>query len=151
MNKSFYGWRMVGAGCAIQFLQAGLLHHAFGAYFSVLMDEFKWSKTELAGAAALQPMEAAILGPLLGWIIDRFGAQGMIRIGIIIFGLGFCLLSTINSLSGFYGAIIMIAFGASLCGYFPLNVSIIRWFERQRARALSFITLGLALDRTSVV
>ena len=145
MNKSFYGWRMVGAGCAIQFLQAGLLHHAFGAYFSVLMDEFKWSKTELAGAAALQPMEAAILGPLLGWIIDRFGAQGMIRVGIIIFGLGFCVLSTISTLGGFYGAIIMIAFGASLCGYFPLNVSIMRWFERQRARALSFITLGLAL------
>ena len=145
MNKSFYGWRMVGAGCAIQFLQAGLLHHAFGAYFSVLMDEFNWSKTELAGAAAMQPMEAAILGPLLGWIIDRFGAQGMIRVGVVIFGLGFCLLSTINTLSGFYGAIIVIAFGASLCGYFPLNVSIIRWFERHRARALSFITLGLAL------
>jgi MFS family permease len=144
-QQYFYGWRMVGAGCAIQFLQAGLLHHAFGAYFSVLMDEFGWSKTALSGAAALQPMEAAILGPLLGWIIDRFGPQGMIRIGIIVFGLGFCFLSTINTLGGFYAAIIMIAFGASLCGYFPLNVSVIRWFERHRARALSFITLGLAL------
>ncbi len=143
--KPFYGWRMVGAACAIQFLQAGLLHHAFGAYFAVLMDEFGWSKTALSGAAALQPMEAAILGPLLGWIIDRFGPQGMIRIGVVLFGLGFCLLSTINTLPGFYAAIIVIAFGASLCGYFPLNVSVIRWFERYRARALSFITLGLAL------
>ena len=144
-HKPFYGWRMVGAACAIQFLQAGLLHHAFGAYFSVLMDEFGWSKTALSGAAALQPMEAAILGPLLGWIIDRFGPQGMIRIGVVLFGLGFCLLSTISTLGGFYAAIIVIAFGASLCGYFPLNVSVIRWFERYRARALSFITLGLAL------
>lgn len=144
-TKIFYGWRMVGAGCAIQFLQAGLLHHAFGAYFAVLMEEFGWSKTALSGAAALQPMEAAILGPLLGWIIDRFGPQGMIRIGVIMFGLGFCFLSTISTLPGFYAAIIVIAFGASLCGYFPLNVSVIRWFERHRARALSFITLGLAL------
>lgn len=144
-QKVFYGWRIVAAGCAIQFLQAGLLHHAFGVYFAVLQEEFGWSKTALSGAAALQPMEAAILGPLLGWIIDRFGAQGMIRVGIIIFGLGFCFLSTINSLGGFYAAIIMIAFGASLCGYFPLNVTVIRWFERYRARALSFITLGLAL------
>ena len=144
-QKVFYGWRIVAAGCAIQFLQAGLLHHAFGVYFAVLQEEFGWSKTALSGAAALQPMEAAILGPLLGWIIDRFGAQGMIRVGIILFGLGFCFLSTINSLGGFYAAIIMIAFGASLCGYFPLNVTVIRWFERYRARALSFITLGLAL------
>ena len=144
-QKVFYGWRIVAAGCAIQFLQAGLLHHAFGVYFAVLQEEFGWSKTALSGAAALQPMEAAILGPLLGWIIDRFGAQGMIRAGIIIFGLGFCFLSTIDSLGGFYAAIIMIAFGASLCGYFPLNVTVIRWFERYRARALSFITLGLAM------
>ena len=144
-QKVFYGWRIVAAGCGIQFLQSALLHHAFGVYFAVLQEEFGWSKTALSGAAALQPMEAAILGPLLGWIIDRFGAQGMIRVGIITFGLGFCFLSTINSLGGFYAAIIMIAFGASLCGYFPLNVTVIRWFERYRARALSFITLGLAL------
>ncbi len=144
-HKPFYGWRMVTAACLIQFLQAGLLHHAFGAYFAVLTDEFGWSKTALSGAAALQPMEAAILGPLLGWIIDRFGPRGMIRIGVVIFGLGFCLLSTINTLTGFYAAIIVISFGASLCGYFPLNVSVIRWFDRYRARALSYITLGLAL------
>lgn len=146
----FYGWRMVSAAFAMQFLQAGLLHNAFGAYFAVLTEEFGWSKTALSGAAAMQPMEAAILGPLLGWIIDRFGPQGMIRAGVVIFGLGFMGLSTINTLFGFYVAIITIALGASLCGYFPLNVAVIRWFERHRARALSFLTLGLALGGTFV-
>jgi MFS family permease len=148
--KPFYGWRMVAAACAIQFLQAALLHNAFGAYFAVLSDEFGWSKTALSGAAALQPMEAAILGPLLGWLIDRFGPQGMIRVGIVVFGLGFCFLSQINSLSGFYAAIVVIALGASLCGYFPLNVAVIRWFERRRARAISALTMGLAMGGTAV-
>ncbi|MBK8063419.1 MAG: MFS transporter [Betaproteobacteria bacterium] len=143
--KIFYGWRMVAAGSGIQFLQAGLLHQAFGAYFAVLIQEFGWSKTALSGAAALQPMEAAVLGPVLGWIIDRFGPQGMIRIGVVIFGLGFMLLSQIDTLLGFYGAFIVIAFGASLCGFFPINVAIIHWFERYRARALSSLSLGLAI------
>lgn len=146
----FYGWRMVAAACAMQFLQAALLHNAFGAYFAVLTEEFGWSKTALSGAAAMQPMEAAILGPLLGWIIDRFGPQGMIRAGVVIFGLGFIGLSTISTLFGFYVAIITIALGASLCGYFPLNVAVIRWFERHRAKALSFLTLGLAMGGTFV-
>ena len=143
--KIFYGWRMVAAGSGIQFLQAGLLHQAFGAYFAVLIQEFGWSKTALSGAAALQPMEAAVLGPVLGWIIDRFGPQGMIRLGIVTFGLGFMLLSWIDTLAGFYGAFIVIAFGASLCGFFPINVAIIHWFERYRARALSSLSLGLAI------
>ena len=143
--KVFYGWRMVAAGAGIQFLQAGLLHQAFGAYFAVLAEEFGWSKTALSGAAALQPMEAALLGPLLGWFIDRFGSQGMIRIGIVTFGLGFILLSRIESITGFYTAFVVIALGSSMCGFFPLNVAVIRWFERRRARALSIVGLGLAL------
>ena len=143
--KVFYGWRMVAAGAGIQFLQAGLLHQAFGAYFAVLADEFGWSKTALSGAAALQPMEAALLGPLLGWFIDRFGSQGMIRIGIVTFGLGFILLSRIESITGFYTAFVVIALGSSMCGFFPLNVAVIRWFERRRARALSVVGLGMAL------
>ena len=150
MAKVFHGWRMVAAASGIQFLQAGLLHQAFGAYFAVLSEEFRWSKTALSGAAALQPMEAALLGPLLGWIIDRFGSQGMIRLGIVIFGLGFVFLGTIDSLAGFYAAFVIIAFGSSLCGFFPLNVSIIRWFEKKRARALSFVGLGVALGGTLV-
>ena len=143
--KIFYGWRMVAAGSGIQFLQAGLLHQAFGAYFAVLIQEFGWSKTALSGAAALQPMEAAVLGPVLGWIIDRFGPQGMIRLGVVIFGIGFMLLSQIDTLWGFYGAFLVIALGASLCGFFPINVAIILWFERYRARALSSLSLGLAI------
>jgi MFS family permease len=142
--KIFYGWRMVAAGSGIQFLQAALLHQAFGAYFAVLAEELGWSKTALSGAAALQPMEAAVLGPVLGWVVDRFGPQGMIRAGIVTLGVGFMLLSQIDSLGGFYGAFVVIAFGSSLCGFFPVNVAIIYWFEKLRARALSALSLGLA-------
>ena len=136
---------MVAAGSGIQFMQAALLHQAFGAYFAALVDERGWSKTALSGAAAMQPMESALLGPVLGWIVDRFGPQGMIRIGVVAFGLGFMLLSQIDSLAGFYAAFIVIALGSSLCGFFPINVAIIHWFQRYRARALSSVGLGLAL------
>jgi len=142
--KIFYGWRMVAAGCGLQFLQAGLLHQGFGAYLAVLTEERGWSKIALSGAAALQPMEAAFLGPVLGWVMDRFGPQGMIRIGIVTFGLGFMLLSRIDTLAGFYAAFVVIALGSSLCGFFPLNVALIHWFEKRRARALSALSLGLA-------
>jgi sugar phosphate permease len=141
----FYGWWMVGAGCALQVLQSCLLLQAFGAYVAILRDERGWSKTELAGAAALHQVEAAVLGPILGWMIDRFGAQGVIRTGVFVFGIGFMLLSQIDSLLGFYGAFIVVALGASLAGFFPINVALIHWFERKRARALSSVQFGFAL------
>ena len=136
---------MVGAGCAMQFLQSCLLLQAFGAYVAILRDDMGWTKTQLAGAAALHQVEAAVLGPVLGWVIDRFGTQGVIRTGVVVFGIGFMLLSQIETLLGFYGAFIVVALGASLGGFFPLNVALIHWFERKRARALSSMQFGFAL------
>ena len=145
MKRIFYGWYMVGAGCAMQFVQSALFLQSFGAYFAVLRDDRGWSKTELSGAAALHQVEAAILGPVLGWFIDRFGAQWVIRTGIVMFGAGFILLSYVDSLLAFYGAFIVTALGASLCGFFPLNCSLIHWFDRYLARALSTVQIGFAL------
>ncbi len=143
--KIFHGWRMVGAGGGLQFMQQLLFTQAFGAYVPVLAEERGWSKTALSGAAAMQSAESALLGPALGWILDRFGPRAMIRAGVLCLGLGLMLLSQISTLAGFYTAIATIAVGTSLSGYFTINVAVIRWFSRKRARALSAMNLGLAM------
>ena len=148
--KIFYGWRIAAAGAGLQFLHAALLLQAFGAYVAVLSEELGWSKTALSGGAALQSIEGAILGPALGWLIDRFGPRAMVRAGVVAFGCGFIALSRIETLGGFYGAALLIALGASLCGYFPVSVALVHWFERRRARALSLMGLGLAAGGLAV-
>jgi len=148
--KIFYGWRMVGASAMIQFLYSGLLMQAFGAYVAVLSEDRGWSKTALSGGAALQSLEGALLGPALGWVMDRFGGRAMVQAGVVIFGLGFMALSQVDTIAGFYVAITIIAVGGSLCGYFPLTITIVHWFRRQRARALSTMGLGLALGGLAV-
>ncbi len=141
---------MVGAASVIQFLHGGLLMQAFGAYVAVLSQERGWSKTALSAGAAIQSLEGALLGPALGWIMDRVGARLMVQAGIVCFGLGFIFLSQIDSLAGFYGAVLLLALGSSLSGYFPLTVTLVHWFKRQRARALSIMSLGLAVGGIAV-
>jgi len=149
-KRLFYGWYMVGAGSTLQFLQSALMSQSFGAYVAVLQAERGWSKTALSGAAAMQQMETAILGPFIGWFMDRFGPQGIIRVGIVMFGIGLMILSQTDTLPAFYAAFLVIALGASFCGFFPVNVALINWFERWRARALSSMSIGLALGGTAV-
>jgi sugar phosphate permease len=151
MKKTFYGWRIVAAGGALQFLQSLLLNQAFGAYVAVLVQEKGWSKTALSGAAALKSTESALLGPVLGWMVDRFGASGIIRAGIVTFGIGFMLLSQTDTLMGFYAAFVVLALGASMCSNFAVSVAIIQWFEKRRARALSMMQFGSALGGIFVV
>ena len=148
--KIFYGWRITGAACGIQFMLSGLLNQAFGAYVAVLSDERGWSKTALSGAAALQSVESAIMGPALGWLMDRFGTRNLVVTGVLIFAGAFAALSQIDSLGGFYACAVLLAVGASLSGYFPLTVVLVQWFRRHRARAISIMSLGMAMGGLAV-
>ena len=143
--KNFYGWRVVVAGGTLQFFQSMLLNQAFGAYLAALVQDRGWSKTALSGAAALKSTEAALLGPVLGWLVDRFGSQRIVRAGVILFGVGFMLLSQTDTLAAFYAAFVVLALGASMCSNMVVSVAIIQWFERRRARALSSSQFGAAV------
>ena len=143
--KTFYGWRIVVASGAMQLLQSLLLNQAFGVYLAVLVEERGWTKTALSGAAALKSVEVALLGPVLGWMVDRFGSQGIIRAGIVTFGIGFMLLSQTDTLAGFYAAFVVVALGSSMFSNFVVSVTIIQWFEKRRARALSALQFGGAI------
>ena len=141
---------MTAASCGIQFLLAALVLQSFGLYIATLSDEMGWSKTSLSAAAALQSVEAAIIGPVLGWVVDRFGSPVMIRMGVVIMGVGLACMSLVDTLSGFYACAVLMAIGTSFCGYFPLSVALVQWFERHRARALSIMSSGLALGGLAV-
>ena len=96
--KKFFGWRVVVAGGTLQFFQSMLLNQAFGAYLAALVADRGWSKTAVSGAAALKSTESALLGPALGWLVDRFGSRRVVRAGVVLFGIGFMLLSQTHTL-----------------------------------------------------
>lgn len=149
--KRFYGWRVVFAGGTLQLLQSMLLNQAFGAYLAALVQDTGWSKTALSGAAALKSTESALLGPALGWLVDRLGARLVVRVGVILFGIGFMLLSRTDTLVTFYAAFIVLALGASMCSNMVVSVAIIQWFQKRRARALSSSQFGAAVGGLFVV
>jgi sugar phosphate permease len=78
-------------------------------------------------------------------MVDRFGAQRIVRAGVVMFGIGFMLLSRIDTLIGFYAAFVVVALGASMFSNSIVAVAIIHWFERRRARALSALQFGAAI------
>ena len=82
---------------------------------------------------------------MLGWAVDKFGAQGIVRAGIVTFGIGFMLLSFVDTIVQFYCAFVIVALGASMFSNFLVSVAIIQWFERRRSRALSALQFGGAL------
>ena len=141
----FYGWWIVFAGGGLQMMVASLMGQAYGAYVVLLRDDFGWSKTSLAAASSLREAESGVLGPIHGFMIDRFGPRRVASAGTIVLGLGFMLFSQVHSLLTFYGAFLVMAVGASMCGFLTATTAVVNWFERRRATAISLTSAGFGL------
>ena len=145
MPRVFYGWWMVASGFGLEFLIGALLFHAYGAYAVLLREEFGWSKTMLAAAFSMARAESGILGPIQGWLTDRFGPRALIRVGMVIFGIGLLLFSRIDGPVAFFLTFFTMAVGTGLGGYLPISVALVTWFRRRRSLALSISGMGMAL------
>ena len=124
--------------------------HSFGAYTVALQAQFGWSKTALSGAFALTRAESGLLGPLQGWLVDRFGPRPVLRWGLTIFAVGFALFALTDTLLVFYIAWALIALGSSLGGFATLTVAIVNWFDQHRAKAVAVSQLGFSFGGMGV-
>ncbi|MBR85358.1 MAG: hypothetical protein CMM29_00980 [Rhodospirillaceae bacterium] len=149
-GRVFYGWWIVMGGSGIQMLSGVLWMQSYGAYAVLLQEDFGWSNAVVAGAFALTRVESGLLGPLQGWLVDRFGPRAILRIGIVMFGLGFMAFSQVDGILTFYLTFAFIAIGASLGGFATIMVSIVNWFDRHRAKAVALSQIGYSVGGLSV-
>ena len=149
-GRLFFGWYVVAASGGIQLLSGLLWMQCYGAYVVLLQAEFGWSKALVAGAFALTRIESGILGPLQGYLADRYGPRAVLRVGMLIFALGFMLFSQIESLLGFYLTFALIAVGSSLGGFATVMVALVNWFQRHRAKAVAISQMGYSLGGLAI-
>ena len=114
-KKIFYGWWIVLACFLISFYVGGAIFFGFTAFFEPIREEFGWSYTQISLATSLRGLEMGIFAPLIGFLVDRFGARKLVFYGTIAVGLRLILLSLTQSLAMFYASFLLIAFGAGGC------------------------------------
>jgi len=141
----FYGWWIVLAGCVATALSSGLFFTGFGFFFEPIRTHFNWSRTILSGAYAVSRVESSILGPFLGYLIQKLGPRVVMFTAFLIFGLGYVIISQANSVLVFYLGFVVLATGADPPGFIAVMTSINNWFLRNRAKAIGFAMLGLGV------
>ena len=151
IQKIFYGYWVLFAGTMVMMLLgiAGL--HGLGVFFSALQRDYNWSSGLLSGAFALSRAESSFLGPIEGFLVDKFGTRKMVILGMSIMVFGFLLLSTVDGITDFYIALVVKALGTGLGGVLPIMAALTNWFNRFRARAMALATLGVNVGGLLVV
>jgi MFS transporter, OFA family, oxalate/formate antiporter len=119
------------------------LHSSFGVFYVTLLDTFGWSRGATAGVFSLVLTVDAILSPVVGYLLDRFGTKRIVCGGCLILAAGLLLSGSIHSLWQFYIFFGLVsAVGITFTGMVPHVFLVSEWFTSNRASAIGFVYAG---------
>jgi len=146
-ESTVYRWYICAASfVGLMVCQSPAIFLSFGVFMKPLAGAFGWERGPMSLALSFSAISLALVSPLAGSLIDRFGARRVLLPSMIGFGL---LIASLYFLSGsllqFYVLYILLG----IVGAGANNVSFMRvitaWFGRLRGRALGIASSGVAM------
>jgi len=133
-------------GCIQDAVKGGTFNTGFTLYFLPILNELHLSRAATSLPFSLARVEAALGGPLVGYLIDRFDVRVMLVIGTTLAGLGFVLLAFTPN----YVLFVLVFMGPLTVGFqagfnHATMAAVNHWFRRQRGLAMSIVQTGQAI------
>jgi MFS family permease len=141
------GWRpLIGAIIGVGAGLTGIVFYTHGVFVVPLTQEFGWSRGAAQFAFSFVMISAALTGPLIGSLTDKYGARKLALISM--FALSFCFAAlslTTGQIWVYYSLWILMSVVAA--GTFPVTWTrgIITWFDDNRGLALGLTMMGTGL------
>ena len=144
----YYGWVILGLSGIASYSSRPLMSVAVLTVFVVPMSEqFGWTRAQVAGAVSLGGALAVVAAPLVGPVLDRYGAGMVVGISSGIAGLCAVALGAVNQIWLFY--LVYVPGRATFASPLELgtSVAVSNWFIRRRpfALALNHVSQGSGL------
>jgi len=140
-SRIFYGWWILLLGAMINGIGSGITNIGFTVFFLPLKRDLGVSSAAISLLYGAARLEGGFEGPVIGYLIDRFGFRKMIIIGAALAGLGFIFLSTVESFFTFFLVYVFVVALGSNAGFFhPVSTGVNKWFVRRRGLGFSVIT-----------
>ena len=142
IKKIYYGWWVSLAGGVNAFFSSIPTFSAGSVIFKAVEDEFGWSRAIVSGVSSFGRFGGALLGPVEGYLSDKFGAWKMVIIGFAISSVGLFWLSSIDTILFYYASYFVISVGTSIGGFVPSMSVVNAWMPHQRTKAMSWVIGG---------
>jgi len=142
-QRIFFGWYMVAASIATNAIFSAAYFQGFGVLIIPMERTFGWDRWVVSAAMSLRQLEAGILSPAVGFLLDRFSSRKIIFWSAVISAVGFIGLGATNGIFGFFLFFVVISLGASGVSHavtWPVIIS--RWFRRNRGLATGLAVTG---------
>jgi predicted MFS family arabinose efflux permease len=148
----YYGWWLVLAVFVGEMFAIGSTTYAFGLFVKPLEQDFGISRGDANRGLALFIVGMGLSAPLIGRLLDRRSARGVMLFGAFWMAAGLLAVALAPSLGWMALAVLLVlASGAAMIGPLTANTLAARWFERRRGRALGLVAVGTSVGGTLLV
>ncbi len=145
-RRIFYGWWIVAIGCLQDAVKGGTFNTGFSLYFLPVLNELHLSRAATSLPFSLAKLESALVGPIVGYLIDRFDLRVMMVLGTILTGLGFVLLAYTHSYLTFLLVFMFLLSMGFQIGFNQGSMAAVNyWFRAKRGLAMSILQTGQAI------
>ena len=144
-RRVYFGWWVSIAGAFNMFLSSGPTFQASSVFFKAIEDEFGWSRALISGVASFGRFGGAMLGPVEGFLTDRFGSGKMVLIGFTLGGAGLIFFSQIQGPWQYYFSFFLLSLGFSMGGFVPSMTAVNAWMVNNRATGMSIVIGGSSI------
>ncbi len=135
-------WLIVALAFVVLGFTRGL-QSSFGVFYVSLLETFHWSRGATAGVFSTLLIVDAVLSPVVGYLLDRYGTKQISAIGCLTLAAGLALSSRVDSLWQFYIFFGLIsALGITFTGMVPHVFLVSEWFLSNRASAIGIVYAG---------
>ncbi|MFL2932294.1 MAG: MFS transporter [bacterium] len=128
--------------CFLLLSATSFLNFNFGIFIKPLESEFQWSRTSISSAYSIYMIIGSFAAILTGELSDRYGAQKIILIGMLLSGLSLFLASTLHSIWEFYFYIGVLAGLSRSALNTPIFAYIQKTFDYKRGLATGIAGSG---------
>lgn len=142
MNRTFYGWYVLGGVFFIYAVSNGIANFTLPLLYPSLMEEFGWNQEQVTRPAAIKFLFASAYNVAVGFLLDRYRPRPIMGAGALIMVFGLVSLIFISEIWHFAAAYLLLAFGMSMCGLVPCMVTVSRWFTKYRGRAVGILLMA---------
>jgi MFS family permease len=138
-------WFVAGIAFVVLGFSRGI-HSSFGVFNVALLDTFGWSRGATAGIFSVVLAIDALLSPLVGHLLDRYGTKKICLAGCLVLVAGLLLSSRVSALWQLYISFgVIVALGFTFTGMVPHVFLVSEWFSANRASAIGFVYAGTGL------
>ena len=142
---AYYGWWVVTATFILGLLSGGIFSHSNAIFFGPIRRDLGLNSTQTALIFSLARAEGSIAGPIVGRLVDKFGARPMIIFGGLLASGGFIALHWVHNYVLFVVIFVGVVGVGKSSGLGQVLISAVnRWFIRRRSLAMSICITGFS-------